>query len=108
MAYRSGYVGNAREDVAAGARLARPAALHMLEEAGSWTRTNATTRAAAETEQELSCPYCGETVEITVDPTGGAQQEYVEDCPVCCQPWQVHVEVDSDGRVHVWADAADE
>jgi hypothetical protein len=61
----------------------------------------------AETEQELSCPYCGETVEITVDPTGGAQQEYVEDCPVCCQPWQVHVEVDSDGRVHVWADAAD-
>ena len=55
--------------------------------------------AAAETEQELSCPYCGETVEIRVDPTGGAQQEYVEDCPVCCQPWQVHVEVDSDGRV---------
>ena len=43
-----------------------------------------------------------------VDPTGGAEQEYVEDCPVCCQPWQVHVEVDSDGRVHVWADAADE
>jgi hypothetical protein len=62
----------------------------------------------AETEQELSCPYCGETVEITVDPTGGAVQEYVEDCPVCCQPWQVHVEVDADGRVHVWADAADE
>jgi len=61
-----------------------------------------------ETEQELSCPYCGETVAITVDPTGGAAQEYVEDCPVCCQPWQVHVEVDSDGRVHVWADAADE
>ena len=62
----------------------------------------------AETEHEISCPYCGETVEITVDPTGGAAQEYVEDCPVCCQPWQVHVEVDPDGRVHVWADAADE
>jgi hypothetical protein len=62
----------------------------------------------AQTEQELSCPYCGETVAISVDPTGGAEQEYVEDCPVCCQPWQVHVEVDADGRVHVWADAADE
>jgi C4-type Zn-finger protein len=62
----------------------------------------------AETEQELSCPYCGETVAITVDPAGGAEQEYVEDCPVCCRPWQVHVEVDADGRVHVWADAADE
>ena len=61
-----------------------------------------------DTSQEISCPYCGETVEINVDPTGGAQQEYVEDCPVCCQPWQVHVEVDPDGMVHVWADAADE
>ncbi len=58
-----------------------------------------------DTEQEISCPYCGETVAITVDPTGGSEQEYVEDCPVCCQPWQLHVEVDDDGRVHVWADA---
>ena len=31
--------------------------------------------ALGETEQELSCPYCGETVAITVDPTGGAEQE---------------------------------
>ena len=61
--------------------------------------------AAAETEQELSCPYCGETVEITVDPTGGAEQEYVEDCPICCRPNVIHVEFDPGGEgARVWAE----
>ena len=34
----------------------------------------------------VSCPYCGESNELFVDPGGGAIQEYVEDCEVCCQP----------------------
>jgi hypothetical protein len=38
-----------------------------------------------------SCPYCGEAVEVTVDTGGGARQRYIEDCPVCCRPWQVEV-----------------
>jgi len=38
-----------------------------------------------------SCPYCGATVEVLLDPGGGSQQEYVEDCEVCCQPWSVRV-----------------
>jgi Cysteine-rich CPXCG len=38
-----------------------------------------------------SCPYCGEPVEISIDESGGHPQTYVEDCPVCCQPWQVEV-----------------
>ena len=62
----------------------------------------------AETAQELSCPYCGETVEITVDPTGGAEQEYVEDCPVCCQPWQVEVARDQEGGWSATLRTADE
>ncbi|HKX57937.1 MAG TPA: CPXCG motif-containing cysteine-rich protein [Steroidobacteraceae bacterium] len=40
---------------------------------------------------ELTCPYCGEDVELLVDVAGGAEQSYVEDCPVCCRPWQVQV-----------------
>jgi len=43
---------------------------------------------------DANCPYCGESVEITVDESGGAHQSYVEDCPVCCQPWQVDVSRD--------------
>jgi transcription elongation factor Elf1 len=46
-----------------------------------------------EGEAEVTCPYCGESMTITVDPTGGAEQVYVEDCQVCCQPWQVRVHV---------------
>ena len=38
-----------------------------------------------------TCPYCGEPVELTVDPDGGGHQVFVEDCPVCCRPWQVEV-----------------
>lgn len=37
------------------------------------------------------CPYCGEAVELFVDPGGATAQEYVEDCPICCRPWSVRV-----------------
>ncbi len=49
----------------------------------------------------VSCPYCGESSELSVDPGGGGTQEYVEDCEVCCQPWLVHVRFDEDGQASV-------
>jgi hypothetical protein len=42
----------------------------------------------------LICPYCGEAVELVIDEGGGSPQSYVEDCPVCCRPWQVEVTLD--------------
>lgn len=45
----------------------------------------------------LTCPYCGEEVALDIDDTGGSRQSYVQDCPVCCQPWQVEVARDRDG-----------
>ncbi|WP_425459959.1 CPXCG motif-containing cysteine-rich protein [Hydrocarboniclastica marina] len=36
------------------------------------------------------CPYCGERLELLIDPSGGSQ-EYTEDCQVCCQPMVVRV-----------------
>jgi len=45
--------------------------------------------------QSLSCPYCGEAVDLAFDEAGGSPQSYVEDCPVCCRPWQVDVMHDS-------------
>jgi len=47
---------------------------------------------------ELSCPYCGEAVDLDIDDGGGSRQSYVEDCPVCCQPWQVMVTRDRNGE----------
>jgi hypothetical protein len=32
-----------------------------------------------------TCPHCGEEVDTDPDPGGGAEQDYIEDCPVCCR-----------------------
>lgn len=55
----------------------------------------------ADTGASVLCPYCGETVEIALDPGSGPRQEYVEDCQVCCRPWDVHVTYHSDGSAEV-------
>ena len=55
----------------------------------------------ADTETEVSCPYCGAPNEIALDPGSGDEQEYVEDCQVCCQPWRVTVRYDGEGVASV-------
>ena len=62
----------------------------------------------ADTSAEVTCPYCGETVEITLDPGGGSEQEYVEDCQVCCRPWSLTVTFDEAGAAEVSVEASDE
>ena len=37
-------------------------------------------------EGAYDCPTCGERIVIPLDPSAGADQQYVEDCPVCCNP----------------------
>lgn len=49
----------------------------------------------------VSCPYCGEANAILLDESAGESQEYVEDCQVCCQPWQVIVTFDEGGEPRV-------
>ena len=49
------------------------------------------------------CDSCGEEIVVPIDVTAGTKQEYVEDCPVCCRPNVVHVEIDDYGEVRVWA-----
>jgi len=56
---------------------------------------------------EIVCPYCGEVVEVRLDPGGGHRQTYVEDCEVCCRPWQVSVTYDGAGGVLVTAERSD-
>lgn len=63
---------------------------------------------AADTESTVLCPYCGEAVEIALDPGSGAAQSYVEDCQVCCQPWRVSVAYREDGSADVSVSALDE
>ncbi len=62
----------------------------------------------ADTTGFVRCPYCGELSEIALDPGSGPSQEYVEDCPVCCAPWQVIVRYANDGSARVYVEAADD
>jgi hypothetical protein len=55
----------------------------------------------------VSCPYCGEENEVSLDPGSGEVQDYVEDCQVCCQPWRVSVEYGPDGSAVVVATVLD-
>jgi Cysteine-rich CPXCG len=44
---------------------------------------------------EVQCPYCGERVEISLEPDVWGTM--VQDCEVCCNPWLVRVTRASDG-----------
>ena len=37
----------------------------------------------------VTCPYCGEQVEIYVEPD--VRGTFVQDCEVCCNPWRLRV-----------------
>ncbi len=44
----------------------------------------------------VTCPYCGEQVEIYAEPD--VKGSFVQDCEVCCNPWRVHVSGQGDDR----------
>ena len=54
-------------------------------------------------EASYICDACGEEIVVPIDLSAGAAQEYVEDCPVCCRPNVIHIEIDEDDDVRVWA-----
>jgi hypothetical protein len=57
-----------------------------------------------EDEASYICDSCGEEIVVPLDLSAGERQEYVEDCPVCCRPNLIHVEIEEDGEVRVWAE----
>lgn len=51
------------------------------------------------------CPSCGEVIVVPLDISAGRDQEYVEDCPVCCCPNHLTVTWGRDGTVTVTCQA---
>jgi hypothetical protein len=49
-----------------------------------------------ETKFDVSCPYCGEDVELYLEPD--VLGTLVYDCEVCCRPWKVRVGYDQGER----------
>jgi len=54
-------------------------------------------RRDASGEAAYVCPECGELIVVPIDVSAGARQDYVEDCPICCHPNVIHIELDDDG-----------
>ena len=51
------------------------------------------------------CNSCGEEIIVPLDYSEGQRQEYVEDCPVCCNPNVIFVDFDADGQANIWSRA---
>ena len=49
-------------------------------------------------ESSIYCPYCGESIEVLLNPEDvGA--EYIEDCQVCCRPIEFFLREDAGGSL---------
>lgn len=57
-------------------------------------------------EHLLSCPYCGEEVELSLE--ADLASDLVWDCEVCCRPWAVSIFRDLDGDATVTVRRLDE
>lgn len=55
----------------------------------------------------IDCPYCGEPIEILLEPSEDSQR-YIEDCQVCCRPITIAVTVDEEGVTSVDASSEDD
>jgi len=49
-------------------------------------------RMSLQNEYPILCPYCGQSIGIMVDQSIG-QQQYVEDCQICCRPITFHIDL---------------
>ena len=57
--------------------------------------------------RSIQCPYCWEVIEVLIEDCG-ENQEYIEDCQVCCRPINFHIEPDDSNRVKVLVFTDDE
>jgi hypothetical protein len=47
------------------------------------------------------CAVCFEEIETVVDESQGSDQEYIEDCAVCCRPNVLRVHIEPEGEVTI-------
>jgi len=56
-------------------------------------------------EKSIICPYCGERIVALID-SSDVNQQYIEDCQVCCKPINFLVAESIEGQfiVNVYSD----
>lgn len=53
----------------------------------------------------FQCPYCSERISALLDPSE-PEQEYVEDCEVCCNPIEIHYRLQNGHLIYFEAQAS--
>lgn len=76
----------------------------MAEESAEVAANIDGSQAGSQAEGSYLCDACGEEIVVPLDLTAGTNQSYVEDCPVCCRANTIHVQIDDDGQVSIWAE----
>lgn len=54
----------------------------------------------------ITCPHCGETIEIVLD-LSVPDQSYIEDCSVCCRPITISVATEDGELLELDASSAE-
>jgi hypothetical protein len=57
-------------------------------------------------EVNVDCPYCGETITLVID-LSVTEQDYIEDCFVCCRPIRVTCRADGGAFTSINVDTTD-
>lgn len=53
-------------------------------------------------EKTIQCPYCGEMIDLLIDGSL-PQQNYIEDCQVCCRPINMNVSITEENKAYIVA-----
>ena len=51
-------------------------------------------------EEKINCPYCGEAIDVLIE-AEDMEQQYIEDCQVCCKPITFVISSNLDGDLCV-------
>lgn len=110
LAQRLGEIGAAMmglaSDAARDARIASEIVSSVLEPHSRRVGRKPHKPGRSHDEGSYTCPSCGETIVVPLDASAGTDQRYVEDCPVCCNPNVLHVELSEDEEPpRIWAEA---
>ncbi len=60
-----------------------------------------------ETEHFFTCPYCWQTISMVLD-LSVAEQNYIEDCEVCCRPIQIFYTAENFEITDFYADSIEQ
>ena len=58
-------------------------------------------------EHFFGCPYCWEEISMLLDPSI-AQQNYVEDCEICCNPIEINLKFEDQELIEFDASALEQ